>query len=306
MAGLVAVSLLLTFIHSNVSVVVGLYPPHHQHNQGNHPPPISTSQIVDTKVLHDNWRRLIRRTVQLSSSSSIVDNNGKNTTTTTIIDFELVGQRLPDQAVLIFVWHRSKNHTYDQHDGADRDHDIIDMDDAGGTVTLIREYMPSVDAYGYGLAAGMVDDHDETDHDDNDRSNDKTLAAAQRELAEECLLERGEWYRLTPPPPSPCSDDDDKTQQPEEVVEGVVVDKYCTTKMVVYLVVDPVPIIDEHRRAAILADRDNDNAELGLQVVQVSLPQFRTECLPNMTIVANWASRLALDHIEGLLQRRPR
>jgi 8-oxo-dGTP pyrophosphatase MutT (NUDIX family) len=303
MAGLVAVSLLLTFLHSYVSVVVGLYPPH-----GDHPPPhppISTSQILDTKVLHNNWRRLIRRTVQLSSSSSVDSMN--KTTTTSIIDFELVGQRLPDQAVLIFVWHRSKNKNRsttcinnDRHDHDNHDRDDMDENANDGTVTLIREYMPSVDAYGYGLAAGMVD-YD--DNDDNYRLlNDKTLAAAQRELAEECLLERGEWYRLTPPP-LPNSDDDDET--PPEVVEGVVVDKYCTTKMVVYLVIDPVPIMDEHRRAAILADRDNDNAELGLQVVQVTLPQFRTECLPNMTIVANWASRLALDYIEGLLQRRP-
>jgi 8-oxo-dGTP pyrophosphatase MutT (NUDIX family) len=228
-----------------------------------------------------------------------------NKTKTTIIDFELVGQRLPDQAVLIFVWHRSKNKNYtsDRHH-ADHEHDINMDDDDGGTVTLIREYMPSVDAYGYGLAAGMVDDHDDHNNDNNDRLDDKTLVAAQRELAEECLLEQGEWLRLTPPPrsPPPTNEDD---QTPPEDVEGVVVDKYCTTKMVVYLVIDPVPIMDAQRRATILAHRDNDNnAELGLQVVQESLPRFRTECLPNMTIVANWASRLALEYIEGL-QRRP-
>jgi ADP-ribose pyrophosphatase YjhB (NUDIX family) len=71
--------------------------------------------------------------------------------------------------VLIFVWHR-------QHYDRRTRNSNSNNDDEEETITVVREYMPSQDAFAYGLAAGMVDS---TDHGDFE-------STARRELAEEC------------------------------------------------------------------------------------------------------------------------
>lgn len=193
-------------------------------------PPVDppAPMILETRILHDHWRRLVRQRVRMSVN--------------TTVDFELVGQRDPDQAVLVFVWHRQNQ-----------------------TVTCVREYMPSKGGFGYGLAAGMADAED----------NGDSLKAGRRELQEECFLGGGEWFMLTPS-------------------EGVVMDKYCTTRLAVYLVVDPHSAMndsDHHHR---------DEAEEGMQSVNVPIETFLEVCLPNMTIVGAWASMLALRKIAQL------
>jgi hypothetical protein len=169
----------------------------------------SSFTILSDTVLHEKWRKLTSRRVQLPSGR--------------VADFEIVGQsnggsRLDgdtantDQAVLIFVWHGRT-----------------------GTTTLIREYMPAVHDIRYGLAAGMVDaKHVDLARNTAANSTNATMyetgeaaqrVAAECELAEECRLVGGTWLRLTERP--------------------VVLDKYCTTALTVYLVLDPHPLVDD-------------------------------------------------------------
>jgi 8-oxo-dGTP pyrophosphatase MutT (NUDIX family) len=246
---LLAAVISLSLFHSWMisSVVLGLFPPqqpHHLvHDAGHHHPAVAAAglptttttyrpQILDTVVLHDHWRKLIRRRVQMSEGLS---SSSKNTNETTIIvDFELVGQRDPDQAVLIFVWHRRDDRRTRNSNNNDDEQEEQEEED---TITVVREYMPSQDAFGYGLAAGMVD---ESDHGNVE-------GAARRELVEECGLHGGTWHCLTPLSSSNG---------------GVVLDKYCTTKTTVYLVINPTPVSGDHHSIHLL-HRD-DAAETGM------------------------------------------
>lgn len=193
-------------------------------------PPVPV--VLETQVLHDHWRRLVRQRVRLSVNNTV--------------DFELVGQRDPDEAVLVFVLHQKNQ-----------------------TVTCVREYMPSRGGFGYGLAAGMVDPDD----------NGDTLIAGRRELQEECSLAGGEWILLTQK-------------------GGVVMDKYCTTRMSVYLVLNPQPAPNNHED-----HMQRDDAEEGMQSVNVPIKEFVEFCLPNMTIVGAWASMLALQKVFTLQKK---
>jgi 8-oxo-dGTP pyrophosphatase MutT (NUDIX family) len=233
--------------------------------------PTYRARILDTVLLHDHWRKLIRRRVQMSEndSSSLSSNN------TIIVDFELVGQRDPDQAVLIFVWHHRQHdrRTRNSNTSSSNNDQQQEEKEEEDTITVVREYMPSQDAFGYGLAAGMVDESDDGDVE----------GAARRELVEECGLHGGTWHCLTPLSSSNG---------------GVVLDKYCTTKTTVYLVINPTPVSGDHHSIHLL-HRD-DAAETGMQTITVGWSQFRNECLPNMTVVGAWASMLALERIQRL------
>ena len=208
----------------------------------------SSHQWLSDEVLYDNWRRLIRRRVQLNSSTTATTAAQDGSTTTSILDYEIVQQRAPDAAVLIVVW-----------------------DTATHTTTLIREYMPSRKAFGYGLAAGMVDPH-----------HANPAAAARAELQEECQLtiggstapEKQGLLLLTPP-------------------EGVVLDKYCTTRMIVYLAIDPIPNKEAVAR---------DAAEEGMQVVEgVPLSTvLRLLRAGEFSVVASWAILLAVRKLREL------
>jgi len=188
-------------------------------------------EILKEEVLHDSWRKLIRRKVQLPSKLTA--------------DFEVVGQRGTDSAVLVFVWNSQTK-----------------------TAVMIREYMPSVHHKMMGLAAGMVEEK----HDGDD--DDPSLTAARHELEEECRLTGGTFIRL-------C----DKT----------VMDKYSTTCVTAYLVIDPKPI---HKNDA----KPRDPTEEGMEVIEnVSVSEIRDMIeRGQMTIVGGWASQLALHRLREL------
>jgi len=141
--------------------------------------------------------------------------------------------------------------------------------DAARTV-LIREYMPAVNRRMVGLAAGMVEDkHNE----DNGADDDIRLTAAKHELEEECLLTGGTWTCLA---------------------TDVTMDKYSTTRLSVYLVLDPEPIhVDDAK------PRD---AEEDIHVVpDVSVEQLREWIAAGeLTVVGSWASLLALEKLREL------
>lgn len=197
----------------------------------------SEHQVIGEEVIHSNWRKVINRTVRLPNKM--------------ILDFEIVSQgdrggKVSDEAVLVFVWNTATK-----------------------TAVLVREYMPSVNGFLNGLAAGMVEDKhgNETDYD-----NIRT--AAMHELEEECRLIGGEWYRLCEP---------------------TVMDKYTTTRLSVYLVIDPFEI---HADEA----KPRDEAEEGMEVVKGVTPSklFRSIQTGSMTVVGAWATQLALNKLREL------
>lgn len=200
-------------------------------------------KILSDTVLHDNWRKLTSRKVQLPIIPPRV------------ADFEIVSQgdrggQVTDQAVMVFVWHRGNQ-----------------------TATLIYEYMPAVHGFKLGLAAGMVEDkHNDDDNNDN---NDPVYTAAVHELEEECRLCGGTWFRLCQP---------------------TVMDKYCTTRISVYLVMDPIPV-DENDEC-----KERDETEVGMQVVNDVTVQDLQELIATggMTMVAGWATQMALSKLRDL------
>lgn len=194
-------------------------------------------KLLQEDVLHNGWRRLIRRRVQYPHSEQVVD-------------FEVVGQKGgTDQAVLVFCW-----------------------DTQTKTATLVREYMPSVHRMMHGLAAGMVE---------HDRHSQSPLIAAQHELEEECHMTGGrEWILLTP-----------------SSIGGIVMDKYSTTRISVYLVLDANPMNDDEK-----ANRPRDESEEGMQILRgVTVEQIRCWMSEGeMTIVGSWACLLAFEKLREL------
>jgi hypothetical protein len=204
-------------------------------------------EIVSDEVLHDHWRRLIRRSVRLPGNKSNV-----------VVDFEIVAQKGTDQAVLVFCWNTATKRA-----------------------TLIREYMPSTHCRMMGLAAGMVEDDKHgnggdgiSDETIGDYEDDMRLTAAKHELEEECRLVGGKWMRLTE--------------------HGVVMDKYSTTRLSVYLVLDPEPVHED--------DAKPRDVEEDIQVVPgVSIDDIRGMIVTGrMTVVGGWASLLALQKLREL------
>ena len=183
-----------------------------------------------------------------------------------VADFEIVAQRGTDQAVLIFVWHSSTK-----------------------TATCIREYMPSVHHPMLGLAAGMVEekkhsssytgnnnDDDDGVDDMNNEEQDACWMAAKCELEEECRLTGGaQWIRLTANP--------------------VVMDKYNTTRLTVFLVIDPVAVDSAQAKP-------RDDTEEGMQVIpNVTVKQLEHWIQTGqMTIVGSWGTLLALQKLRQL------
>jgi len=212
--------------------------------------------LLSDTVLHDQWRRLVCRRVRLPSGL--------------VADFEIVGQSsrggdTTDQAVLVFVWNTSRH-----------------------TATLVREYMPATHSLMHGVAAGMVEAHKHHRGGaaagaagggasrDKDEDDSMQLTAAQHELEEECHLTGGRWIRLTEAP--------------------VTMDKYSTTRLTCYLVLDPVPVPADHRR-------QRDETEEGMEVVEgVTLDELRRMMTNSarMTAVGSWASLLALEKLREM------
>jgi hypothetical protein len=153
--------------------------------------------------------------------------------------------------------------------GSDKAVLVFVWDSATKRATLIREYMPSVHRLMFGLAAGMVEDK-HAKHLGND-----SLIAAEHELEEECRMKGGTWYSLT--------------------AGDVVLDKYSSTGLSVYLVVDPTSIAESDAKP-------RDETEEGMQVVHgVSVDEIRRKIAAGeMTVVGGWASMLALDKLREL------
>jgi len=110
-------------------------------------------EIVDEKLAYSGWRTIIQRKVRMR--------NGK------IVDFDLVGVKTGEGAVLVFAW-----------------------DPKSKTATMVREYMPATNRVMWGLAAGLIED----------KHGQDTETAARHELEEECHLKGGKWIPLLTQP----------------------------------------------------------------------------------------------------------
>jgi hypothetical protein len=141
------------------------------------------------------------------------------------------------------------------------------------TATLIREYMPSVHRFLPGLAAGMVEDK-HRGSDDESESEDPVQTAAVHEMEEECRLQGGTWFRLCEP---------------------TIMDKYATTRLSVYLVIDPVPVDEAHSKA-------RDATEEGMHTVEGVTVDELWEIVASggMTVVGGWATQMALHKLREL------
>jgi 8-oxo-dGTP pyrophosphatase MutT (NUDIX family) len=185
----------------------------------------SSFEILGETVVYSGWRTILQRKVQMR--------NGK------VVDFDLVGVKTGEGAVLIFAW-----------------------DSRTRTATMIREYMPASHRVLYGLAAGLIED--KHGHD--------TELAARHELEEECHLKGGKWILLTEEP--------------------VAMDKYSTTKMYCYLVIDPEP--EENPKPL----DDEEDIEI---VSGVTIPEIREWIAKGeMNLVGSWGALLAIEKLRDL------
>lgn len=156
-----------------------------------------------------------------------------------VVDFDLVGVKTGEGAVLIFAW-----------------------DSRNKTATMIREYMPASHRIMFGLAAGLIED--KHGHD--------TELAARHELEEECHLKGGKWILLTKVP--------------------VAMDKYSTTKMYCYLVIDPEP--EDNPKP--LDDEEDIDIVSGVTIPEILEWLAHGE----MNLVGSWGALLAIEKLRDL------
>ena len=185
----------------------------------------SSFEILDEKIVYSGWRTINQRKVRMR--------NGK------VVDFDLVGVKTGEGAVLIFAW-----------------------DTKTKTATMIREYMPASHRILWGLAAGLIED--KHGHD--------TELAARHELEEECHLKGGTWIPLLSQP--------------------AAMDKYATTTIQCYLVLDPEP--EENPKPL---DEEED-----IEIISgVTIPEI-LEHIKNgeMNLVGGYGSFLAIEKLREL------
>lgn len=146
---------------------------------------------------------------------------------------------------------------------------IFVWDSMTKTTTMVREFMPASDGMKVGLAAGVVDEKHT-----NGGGEDSILMAAQFELEEECQLTGGKWYPL---------------------VANILMDKYSTTRLSVYLVIDPIPVDSA-------SARPRDELEEGMQILpRVSIDQLLAWIDEGQTtVVGSWACLLALRRLRAI------
>lgn len=140
---------------------------------------------------------------------------------------------------------------------------IFAWDSSTKTATLVREYHPGPHCFLFGAAAGIVE---------NDKHNSDPMLAAQHELEEECHLAGGKWYLLTPKP--------------------LAMDKYTTTKIRVYLVVDAKHVPDPKPQ-----DHEEDIEIIRNVSIDEILDMFQRG---EMNVVGCWACLMAMQKLRAL------
>lgn len=134
------------------------------------------------------------------------------------------------------------------------------------TATLVREYMPGANQMKYGVAAGLVEKKHVIEGDE-----DPKMIAARHELEEECHLVGGTWIQLT---------------------NDTIMDKYATTVVNVYLVLDAEEAIDPKP-----LDEEED-----IEIISnVSIPDILAMIADGeMNVVGGWASLVAIQKLQEM------
>jgi len=182
-----------------------------------------------------------------------------------VVDYDIIGQR-HDGSLLS----RSNEITPMSNGGAVI---VVAWDTRTKTATLIREYNPGCHKVLYGPAAGLIESGDK-------HENSNPLIAAQMELEEECHLAGGRWHRLV------------TSQTSSGGFGGVFMDKYVSTEIVPYLVLDATRVQDP---------RPCD-AEEEIQIVHgvTAEEMWRMVQQGDMNLVGSWATLLALEKLREL------
>ena len=139
---------------------------------------------------------------------------------------------------------------------------IFAWDTKTKTATMIKEYMPGCNRRLYGIAAGLVEE----------KHGGSAEVAAAHELEEEMHLRGGTWIPLTN--------------------ESSCMDKYATTMISAFLVLDPVP--EPNPRPL----DDEEDIEI---VKNIPIPAI-LEMVQNgeMNLVGGWACLLAIEKLREL------
>lgn len=130
--------------------------------------------------------------------------------------------------------------------------------------------MPGAHAVKAGLAAGLVEEkHNGVQEEES--ADDVMLTAAKFELEEECHLVGGTWLRLT---------------------DDTIMDKYATTVVSVYLVLDPQKAVNPRP-----LDAEEDIVICPNVKVSEILEMIAKG---EMNVVGGWASLIAIEKLREL------
>jgi hypothetical protein len=216
-----------------------------------------------------------RHTTRLSSSASssvafLLPRGGDNSHDNLKgKDFEIL-----DEKVVYSRWRTVLQRKVKMRNGKIVDFDLVGTSTAASavlvfawdsktkTATLIKEYMPGCNKRLYGIAAGLVEE----------KHGERPEVAAEHELEEEMHLRGGRWIPLT--------------------IKSTCMDKYATTMIDAFLVIDPVPEPNPKP-----LDEEED-----IEIVsKVSVPAI-LDMISNgeMNLVGGWACMLAIQTLRKM------
>jgi len=203
-------------------------------------------------------------------------NDGSKTTdsTTTSPASELSGFEIIDEKIVYSGWRTILQRKVRMRNGKVVDFDLVGVKTGEGavlvfawdtkskTATVIREYMPASNRILWGLAAGLIEE--KHGHD--------TELAARHELEEECHLKGGKWIPL--------------------LTQPAAMDKYATTVIQCYLVIDPEPEMNPKPLD------DEEDIEI---ISGVTIPEILSYVKDGeMNLVGGYGSLLAIEKLREL------
>ena len=203
-------------------------------------------------------------------------NDGSKTTdsTTTSPASEPSGFEIIDEKIVYSGWRTILQRKVRMRNGKVVDFDLVGVKTGEGavlvfawdtkskTATVIREYMPASNRILWGLAAGLIEE--KHGHD--------TELAARHELEEECHLKGGKWIPL--------------------LTQPAAMDKYATTVIQCYLVIDPEPEMNPKPLD------DEEDIEI---ISGVTIPKILSYVKDGeMNLVGGYGSLLAIEKLREL------
>jgi hypothetical protein len=227
---------------------------------------MSTSLLLDIRLLllFSAFIPFIWASTSLSQHPSFVRGILNNATAP-------VGYQILEEKILYQRWRILHQRVVRMPSGKVVDFDVVGQKGSGAaivfawnstskTATLCREYNPGPHQVLSGLAAGLIE---------NDKHDADPQTAAEHEMEEEIHLAGGTWYSLTKIP--------------------LAMDKYATTRIYAYLVIDPEPVTDPRPRD------DEEEIQILSNVSVQEIERMIDE--GEMNLVGSWASLLALNKL---------